>query len=130
MGTSIRDGASFYTLTYRPTNTQRDVTHFRKISVSVAGRPDLTVVTRQGYFDSRAPARLTADGQANRRLSTELAGAETSTMVYDAVPVTVSAADIPNKYMLHLEGRTLYWTSAQGADPRQTKLIVTVTTFR
>ena len=129
IGTSIRDGASFYTLTYRPTNTQRDVTHFRKISVSVVGQPDLSVVTRQGYFDSRAPARLTADGQASRRLSTELAGAETSTMVYDAVPVTVSASGTPNKYLLHLEGRTLYWTPPQDATPRQTRLILTVTTF-
>ncbi len=30
IGTSIRDGASFYTLTYRPTDTQRDIRHFRK----------------------------------------------------------------------------------------------------
>ena len=129
IGTSIRDGASFYTMTYRPTNAVRDVNHFRKIVVSVDGRPDLKVVTRQGYFDSRAPARLAPDGQANRRLAAELAGAETSTMVYDAVPVTVTAADTPSKYVLHMDSRYMPWTISSGTDPRQAKLIVTVTTF-
>ena len=130
IGTSIRDGTSFYTLTYRPTNAVRDVQHFRKISVVVVGRPDLKVVTRQGYFDSRAPARLAPDGQASRRLATEIAGAETSTMVYDAVPITLAAAtDTPGKYVLHLGARSLYWTPFNGTDPRQCKLILTVTTF-
>src|SRR5579875_1356659 len=110
IGTSIRDGSSFYTLTYRPTNSQRDVQHFRKITVDVVGRPDLKVLTRQGYFDSRAPARLAADNQPNRRLAQELAGAETSTMVYDAVPVTLSAGDAPGKFVLHMDARNLYWT--------------------
>ncbi len=129
IGTSIRDGASFYTLTYRPTNSARDISHFRKIKVSVVGRPDLSVVTRQGYFDSRAPARLTTDGQISRRLGSELAGAETSTMVYDAVPLTLTTTDTPNRYMVHMPGRSLYWTPSDGTNPRETKLIVTVTTF-
>ena len=129
IGTSIRDGASFYTLTYRPTNTVRDTSHFRRISVTIDGRPDLKVVTRQGYFDSHAPARLTADGQAGRRLVQELAGAETSTMVYDAVPVTLTQGETPNKYMLHLQARSMPWTVSSGTDPRETRLIVTITTF-
>ena len=129
IGTSIRDGASFYTLTYRPTNAARDVNHFRRIEVSVEGRPDLKVVTRQGYFDSRAPARLAPDGQANRRLSAELVGAETSTMVYDAVPLTVTAADTPGRYILHMDARYTPWSVSAGTEPRQAKLIVTATTF-
>lgn len=129
IGTSIRDGASFYTMTYRPTNTVRDVAHFRRISVTVDGRPDLKVITRQGYFDSRAPARLTADGQASRRLAVELMGAETSTMVYDAVPLTVTPASTPNTFLLHTDARYMPWTTSSGTDPRQTKLIVTVSIF-
>ncbi len=129
IGTSIRDGGSFYTLTYRPTNVVRDVNHFRRIEVSVEGRPDLKVVTRQGYFDSRAPARLAPDGQANRRLAAELAGAETSTMVYDAVPLTVSVANTPGRYLLHMDARYTPWSLSTGTEPRQAKLIVTATTF-
>ncbi len=129
IGTSIRDGASFYTLTYRPTNVVRDVNHFRRITISVEGRPDLKVVTRQGYFDSRAPARLAPDGQANRRLVAELAGAGTSTMVYDAVPLTLTVGETPNRYLLHMDAKYMPWTISTGTEPRQTKLIVTATTF-
>ena len=129
IGTSIQDGASFYTLTYRPTDTTRDLNHFRKITVTVTGRPDLTVVTRQGYFQERHAARLTADNQIGRRLESELIGAETSTMVYDAVPITLATGEVPGKYLLHLDGSGLYWTAATDADPRLLKLILTVTTF-
>ncbi len=129
IGTSIRDGASFYTLTYRPTDPTRDVNHFRKINVVVAGQPDLKVVTRQGYFDSRAPARLTADNQVSNKLASEIVGAETSTMVYDAVPLTLAISETPGKYILHIDGRGLYWSAATDTDPRLSKIILTVTTF-
>ncbi len=129
IGTSVRDGSSFYTLAYRPTETTRDVNHFRRISVSVNGRPDLKVVTRQGYFDSRGPARLTTDGQMNRRLETEIAGAALSTMVYDAVPVALGATETPGRYLVRIDGKGLYWTAATDSDPRMAKIILTVTTF-
>ncbi len=130
IGTSIRDGASFYTLTYRPTDSQRDITHFRKISVSVVGQPDLKVVTRQGYFDSRAPARLTADGQMNKRMELEMAGAETSRMVYDAVPISVAeSTQIPGKYVVHVDANGVTWTYATDTAPRQARLVLSVTTF-
>ena len=129
IGTSIRDGASFYTLTYRPTDTTRDVNKFRRIEVTVVGRPDLKVVTRRGYFDSRGPARLTADGTAGRKLSSELAGAESSTMVYDAVPITLAVTPTPGKYTLHIDGKAVVWTPATDTDPRTAKMILTVTTF-
>ena len=129
IGTSIRDGASFYTLTYRPTNPVRDVHHFRKIGITVPSRPDLKVITRQGYFDSRAPARLTADNGAPRRLAMELGAAATSTMVYDGVPLTLEPTDVPGKYRLHVDSRGVVWTNATATDPRMAKLILTVTTF-
>ncbi len=129
IGTSIRDGASFYTLTYRPTNPVRDIHHFRKISITVPSRPDLKVVTRQGYFDSRAPARLTADNNPSRRLASELAAAETSTMVYDGIPLTLETGDVPNKFKLHVDAHGIVWTNATATDPRVAKFILTVTTF-
>ena len=129
IGTSIRDGASFYTLTYRPFNASVDLNKFRKIKVTVVGRPDLTVVTRQGYFQERRPARLSADGSASRRLASELVGAETSTMVYDGVPLTLTPSDMPRKYQIHVDARGLVSTYATATDPRQTKVILMVTTF-
>ena len=130
IGTSIRDGASFYTLTYRPTDPTRDVNHFRKVEVTVVGHPELKVVTREGYFDSRAPARFTADGQLSRRMQAELAGAETSTMVYDAVPITVATLpEIPGKFVVHVDARGITWTYATDTEPRKAHLILSVTTF-
>lgn len=129
IGTSIRDGSSFYTLTYRPTNPVRDIHHFRKISITVPSRPDVKVVTRQGYFDSRAPARLAADNNASRRLLSELAAAESSTMVYDGIPLTLEPAEVSNKFKLHVEARGVVWANATATDPRMAKFIVTVTTF-
>jgi hypothetical protein len=41
----VRDGATFYSLTYCPTDPTRDIHHFRKISITLNGRPDLKVVT-------------------------------------------------------------------------------------
>lgn len=97
--------------------------------MTVDGRPDLKVVTRQGYFDSRSPARLNAEGAPSRRMVSEIAGAETSNMVYDAVPLTVTQSAQTNKYDLHLQARSMGWTRAEEGKPRQCTLIVTVTLF-
>ncbi len=97
--------------------------------MTIPSHPDLKVITRQGYFDSRAPARLTADNMAGRRLQTELAAAETSTMVYDGIPLALRPMDTPGRYQLHLEGQGLYWTPATPTEPRTTKLILLMTTF-
>lgn len=129
IGRSIRDGASFYSLSYRPTDTNYDTREFRRIQVMV-DRPGLTVIARQGYFQERRPARVNEDGHVGRRLQAELIGAETSNMVYDAVPFTVqsSAAD-PNSYLVHVDGRGLVWSTATDTEPRHAKIILLVTTF-
>lgn len=129
IGTSIRDGSSLYTMTYRPTNSVRDVSHFRQIRVTVDGRPDLKVITRKGYFDSRAPARLTADGAPSRRMMGEIAGAETSNMVYDAVPFTATPTADAARYDLHLQARTLAWRRTDADTPRECKLVITASVF-
>ncbi|PNB64341.1 VWA domain-containing protein, partial [Pseudomonas sp. FW305-127] len=35
IGTAIRDGSSFYSLSYRPTNTSADLQKFRRIKVTI-----------------------------------------------------------------------------------------------
>ena len=50
-------------------------------------------------------------------------------MVYDGVPLTLEAADVPNMYKLHVDARGIVWTNATATDPRRAKFIVTVTTF-
>ncbi len=129
IGKSIRDGASIYTLTYRPTDTLRDRDKFRRIKVTV-DRPGDSVVTRQGYFLERRPARIGNQGEVSRRLATELYGAGTSNMVYDAVPFTVQNTTTPDTYKIHVEPRGLVWYYPRNpGDRRTTKIVVLASTF-
>jgi VWFA-related protein len=57
IGTSIRDGSSFYSFSYRPTNPTTSAMKFRRIKV-VVDRPGLAVVTRQGYYPDLGAPRL------------------------------------------------------------------------
>jgi VWFA-related protein len=126
IGTSIRDGASIYTLTYRPTDADRDLRKFRRIKVTV-DRPGLTVVTRQGYFLERGPQRVRPNGAASNKLVQELIGAETSNMVYDAVQFSVQPK--PNVYTVTVDAKSVVWTFATDTHPRQAKIVLMVSTF-
>ena len=129
IGTAIHDGASFYTLTYRPNNPPApDDKKFRKIKVTV-DRPDLKVITREGYFPSSPPAPVDIQNPS-RRLQIDLVAAETSTMVYDGVPVSLTpSASEPNAYTVHIDPKGLAWSVATGTTPRQTEVILLVATF-
>jgi VWFA-related protein len=49
IATSLTQGNSYYTLAYAPANRNFDG-KFRKIKVTIIGRPDLKVQTRDGYY--------------------------------------------------------------------------------
>jgi VWFA-related protein len=49
IATSLRDGSSYYTLAYSPSNKDFHG-EFRKIKISVIQRPDLKLQTRDGYY--------------------------------------------------------------------------------
>jgi len=126
--TAIHDGASFYTLTYRPNNPTSDVKKFRKIKVTV-DRPGLTVTTREGYYTTAAPQPVDPENPS-RRLIEDLVAAETSTMVYDGVPISLmpSSSD-PDSYKVHVDAKGLTWSPATDTQPRHADLIMMVTTF-
>jgi VWFA-related protein len=128
INTAIRDGASFYTLTYRPNNPSSDFKKFQRIRVTV-DRPGLTVTTREGYYPA-APAKPVDPENPSRRLMTDLVSAETSTMVYDAVPITLApSTSDPDTYMIHVDAKGLTWSPATDTQPRHADLIMMVTTF-
>jgi len=126
--TAIRDGASFYTLTYRPNNPTSEVKKFRKIKVTV-DRPGLTVTTREGYYTTAAPPPVDPENPS-RRMIADLVAADTSTMVYDGIPISLmpSAAD-PDSYTVHVDAKGLTWSPATDTQPRHTDLILLVSTF-
>ncbi len=127
IATTIRDGASFYTLTYRPGNESRDPRKFRKIRVTL-DQPGLVVTTRQGYYLQR-PASRVNPVNPSRRLAMDLVSAESSTMVYDGLPMTVKPSPDPGTYLIHIDGRAVPWLNATETQPRSTDLILMVSTF-
>ena len=128
IGTEIRDGSDFYTLTYRPTNNSLAPQKFRKIEVTV-NRPGLTATTREGYYLQQGPGVVNPE-KPSRRLAADLYDAESSTMAYDGVPLTLTpSATDPDSFTILVEGRALSWTVATDTEPRHTEVIVMATTF-
>ncbi|MCU1320403.1 MAG: VWFA-related domain protein [Acidobacteriaceae bacterium] len=128
IGTSVRDGASFYTLTYRPTNADLNPQKFRKIQVTL-NRPGLIATTREGYYIQMPPARVDPTNPS-RRLAFDLMNAESSTMAYDGVPLslTSSPTDV-DTFTIHVDARGLAWSFATDTEPRHAEVIVMATTF-
>jgi VWFA-related protein len=126
--TAIQDGANFYTLTYRPTNNTHDPQKFRRIKVTV-DRPDLKVITREGYYLEYGPGRVNPENPS-RRLLVDLAAADYSNMVYDGVSVTArQVATDPETFMVNVDGRGLVWSPTTESQPRQTEVILDISTF-
>ncbi len=128
IGTGVRDGASFYTLTYRPTNADLNPQKFRKIKVTLT-RPGLTATTREGYYIQRGPGRVDPTNPS-RRLAFDLVNAESSTMAYDGVPLTLTADPTnPDSFTIHVDARGLVWSPATDTEPRHAEVIVMASSF-
>lgn len=128
IGTAIRDGASFYTLTYRPTDDSQNPQKFRRIKVTV-DRPGLTVTTREGYYLQYGPDKVNPVNPS-KRLIADLLSADSSTMVYDGAPVTVRrSADNPGTFSIHVDAKGLAWSYATDTESRHAEVILVAATF-
>jgi VWFA-related protein len=128
IGTAIRDGSSFYTLTYRPQVPRTNLNKFYRIKVTV-DRPGLTVITREGYYLQYGPGRVDPVNPS-RRLLSDLAAADSSTMAYDGVPMTLEASPTdPYSFTVHVDGRGLAWTYATDTEPRHAEVVLLVSMF-
>ena len=128
IATTVRDGASFYTLTYRP-GSNDNPQKFRKIKITLPEHPGLIATTREGYYLQRGPGRVDPQNPS-RRLAFDLTSAGSSTMVYDGVPLTLkpSATD-PDTFQILVDGRALAWTFATDTEPRHAEVILMTSTF-
>ncbi len=129
IGNGIRDGASFYSLSYRPDTGSVDPKKFRRIVVTLT-RPDLKAITREGYYVQLPPARVNPQNPS-RRLAFELLSAEGSNMVYDAVPLTITPNPDgnPDHFSIRVDGKGLVWAPATDTAPRHADVVVLATTF-
>jgi len=116
IGTSIRDGESFYTISYKPTIVSQDPKEFRKIRV-VISRPNLHATTREGYFAGTPPIPpvLDARGKPSPRFAFDMGVAAESLMIYDGLRfMVVRDPASPNNFHLILKASDLTWTDAGG----------------
>jgi VWFA-related protein len=106
IGRSVEEGSSYYTLSYRPSDTSNDPKIYRRIRVD-ATRPGLTVQTRDGYFEeSKQPAEPAKI--PTQQLAFDLYGAAMSTMTYTDLHVTAERTG-NNEYTLHAAAKDLSW---------------------
>jgi VWFA-related protein len=106
IGQSVAAGATYYTISYRPSSASNDPKVYRQIHVEVT-RPGLTVQTRDGYFeepkDTGAPPKI-----STQQLAFDLNGAALSTLSYTDLHVTAEPAGAGN-FTLHATARDLTW---------------------
>jgi VWFA-related protein len=114
IGTTVRDGETFYTLSYKPSTISQDEKAFRKIKV-VMRNPNLVATTREGYFTTTAPTPPPEDanGHPSDKLITDMALAGQGLMVYDGVPLTVTRdTQKRDSFLLSFPASTLLWQKA------------------
>ena len=115
IATSSRDGANFYTLSYRPETPVTDIRAFHGIRV-VMRNPDLIAETREGYYARQPPASTgpAINKQANRQVF-DLALAAQSMLVYDAVHMTVQrVTNQPDQFKVTVNSGDLVWEQSGG----------------
>lgn len=128
IGDGIRDGGSFYSLAYRPTTTSADPKKFRRIKVTLDD-PNMKAITREGYYVELPPARVNPVNPS-RRLAFEVLSADSSNMVYDGVPITLTPdAQNPDAFNIFIDGNGLIWSNATDTDPRRAEVVVVASTF-
>ena len=96
IGTAIREGSKFYTLSYVPSAASgSDAQPFRNIRVRL-DRPGLIATTRTGYYDeprqgSRPASAAAKLNQDLRKIAFDLGAAANSSLVYDGLHLAAQA---------------------------------------
>lgn len=109
MDEGLRESATYYTLTYVPTNTDDTSTAFRDIRVKLKD-PSLHAVTRKGYFGGPLPVEAApkADTKPSNQLKWDMAAAAQTTLAYNGLDVRVRETNYG--YVLAITAKGLTWT--------------------
>jgi hypothetical protein len=119
IGESVRDGVTYYTISYRPTNESDAAKPYRKIRVafSISG---LHATYRDGYY---VKDNVVATSP-NSRLTYDLDAAESSTMVYTGLSVqAVAKPGVPDTYVVGVPERQLTWTVEGDKDSAKLRVV-------
>jgi VWFA-related protein len=120
---SARDGANFYTLTYKPTGGSDAAQPYRRIRIKFR-KPHLAASFRDGYYTRNAPAPVLAA----KRTAYDIDSATENTMVYTGLSVSaIAKPGAPGVYLIGVPQRELVW--ADDSDKQITHLKVAAATF-
>lgn len=135
----LRETSNYYLLSWKPTSDDQKASDFRKIEISVAGRPELVVRIPKGFFQSsptataatstaEVPAKIdSSKSNMNAPSETELRAALTSANTKKLLPTTVAASwvDAPGKGpLLTASVQTSSTALNYGADNKQAAVAV------
>jgi hypothetical protein len=110
IATSLRDGSSYYTLAYSPSNKNFHG-EFRKIRISVIQRPELKVQTRDGYYAMPAGETVSL-----KRQQDELVNSLLTPIPFNGIPLPLSYTQVNKSPAPHIRIRfvissaSLSWT--------------------
>jgi VWFA-related protein len=130
IGTSTQEGASFYTLVYKPSTPITDTRNFHTVRV-VMKNSAYTVETREGYYAHPvAPVNPPGASKHASRQAFDLTLAAQSMMTYDAVHLNVQRlTDKPDTFRVTLNSGDLEWTPGADLSTLLTKVTVVIETF-
>ncbi|HEY0306733.1 MAG TPA: VWA domain-containing protein [Acidobacteriaceae bacterium] len=115
IATSIDNGASYYTLSYSPTNHNEDAAKYRNIKIKLSD-PNLTATTRGGYYPETDNANnIAADPTLDAKqrkgvLQLELSQAALSTLPYNGLSIHVQKSDDKKIWNISVATKDLTWT--------------------
>jgi len=132
IGTSIRDGGNYYTLSYTPKGESNAAQPYRRIRIQM-NRPGLTATTRNGYYvESAAPspnATPAALKQNLDKIAFDLGGAANSKLAYTGLQVTAHRmADPPNTFAVQIDPKDLS-VQQQSDGQAQTEITLMIASF-
>jgi VWFA-related protein len=123
IATAIDNGATYYTLTYSPSNKSENAAKYRNIAVRLTN-PDLLATTREGYY----PEQTNADNSVNdptlpatqrqKLLELDLSTAATSTLPYNGLTVTAQKTSDPKLWQVSVPAKELSWTTQAGGEQK------------
>ncbi len=120
IGEGITAGATYYTLSYSPSNASEEAAKFRNIRI-VMKDPNLHATTRMGYFPVAAlPTPTTGEPpkQERAQIQLDLSNAVTSTMSYNALKLSaVKTASSRTSGTASSSGARIYTITVSGVSP-------------
>ncbi|PYS67357.1 MAG: hypothetical protein DMF69_23290 [Acidobacteria bacterium] len=97
-GRALKETSNYYLLAWRPETEEQKAVSFKKIDISVAGRPELTVRLPKGYL-ANLPSTATAATETNatkpsadKPADADLKRALSASLAVDHLPTTVSTS--------------------------------------